>query len=65
MIYGLLTAPAGKVMTVSNLERESVLKAISSGIRFDSRSLDTFRDIKFDFSTKNRGNLTLSLGRTR
>lgn len=52
-------------MTVSNLERESVLKSIFSGIRFDGRAFEEFRDIKFEFSTKNRGNLFLALGNTR
>ena len=52
-------------MTVSNLEREAVLKGISAGIRFDGRSFDGYRNISFEFSTKNRGNVTVMLGRTR
>lgn len=57
--------PCKIVMTVSNLEREAVLKVISAGIRLDGRALEDHREIKFEFSNSNRGNLFLSLGRTR
>jgi len=52
-------------MTVSNLEREAVLRFISAGIRLDGRAFDAHREIKFEFSSLNRGNLFLKLGRTR
>lgn len=52
-------------MTISNLEREAVSKAVSAGIRLDGRSFETHREIKFEFSTSKRGNISVSLGRTR
>jgi exosome complex RNA-binding protein Rrp42 (RNase PH superfamily) len=52
-------------MTVSNLEREAVLKGISAGIRLDGRVFEAHREIKFEFSSLNHGNLFVSLGRTR
>lgn len=52
-------------MTISNLEREAVSKAISSGIRLDGRSFENHREITFEFSSINRGNVSVSLGRTR
>jgi len=52
-------------MPVSNIEYDFVLKAISSGVRLDNRSFEEYRELKFEFSTVSRGNLTLSLGQTR
>lgn len=52
-------------MTISNLERDFVLKAISSGIRLDNRSFNQYRELNFDFSKKCRGSLILTLGGTR
>lgn len=52
-------------MTVSNLELESVLKGISAGIRLDNRPFDAYRAIAFEFSSVNRGDVTVFLGRTR
>ena len=52
-------------MTVSNLEREAISKAVSAGIRLDGRSFEALRSLNFDFSRKFRGNVSVSLGRTR
>ncbi len=52
-------------MTVSALERESVLKALSSGIRLDGRELKEQREVKLTFSERKRGQLCIELGKTR
>lgn len=52
-------------MTVSNLEREAVIKGILSGFRFDNRSFDQFRELNFEFSQVDRGTVVVSLGQTR
>lgn len=52
-------------MTISNIEREGILKAVSSGLRLDGRKFEAHRDINFEFSTVKRGNVTVSLGLTR
>jgi exosome complex RNA-binding protein Rrp42 (RNase PH superfamily) len=53
------------VMTVSALERESVLKALSSGIRLDGRGFKEHREIKISFSHQKRGQISVELGKTR
>lgn len=52
-------------MTISNIEREVILKSISSGLRLDGRSFESHRDINFEFSAENRGSVIVSLGLTR
>ena len=64
-IFFLGKSLAPNSMTVSNLEREAIIKGISSGLRFDGRSFESYRSINFEFSLVNRGNVTSILGRTR
>ena len=52
-------------MTVSALERESVVKALSSGIRLDGRGFQEHRQLKISFSPQKRGQLSIELGKTR
>ena len=52
-------------MTISNIEREGIIKALSSGLRFDGRAFESHRDINFEFSTVKRGSVIAALGLTR
>lgn len=63
--FGIVPGKFSVIMVVSNLEREAVIKGISAGIRFDDRSFDVYRDISFEFSSNDHGNVTVSLGQTR
>lgn len=50
---------------VSNLERAFVLKALTENVRTDCRAINTFRDIKFDLNSSQRGSVIASLGETK
>lgn len=52
-------------MTVSALERESVIRALASGIRLDGRGMQELRELKLEFSSQNRGQVSVQLGKTR
>lgn len=54
-----------RLMTISTIERDLVSKAAACGLRVDGRAFDDIRDISFEFSTKTRGQVCISLGGTR
>ena len=52
-------------MTVSVLDREIVLKAVSGGLRLDARASDEYRPVSLVFSTKHRGQVVVQIGETK